>query len=412
MKKAILNVTFLMFVVSSFAQENLLLDGKPIFENTTKNWFVSLNGWSDHGSNAITNTFVNRFLFGGHISNEEKLKVAEGLENKNTFGADAGGNIALIYRRDEKPWAYQMGYGYTQIQRIDFEEAIFRLIFYGNAELGDETVRINSSESQSQGFHKAFFGLVDTKTGSSLRIGIYAGENFNQTELGNSTLRTSFESTQGFSYPSSIAIETAGFSETSGNMGSGLFSTGYGVGIDANINRKFGFGTVSLGVQDFGFMYWSDLEKRSSEGITTFDGFEIDFDGNGIQIGSSDSFTDSLFNIQTETRSQTELLPWRLSATYISKAEKDVFTSVHLVVRPSVFALPHFTFALNYKLKESSFVWISGSAGGPEIFGIGIGAQVNLLDNTFVTVSSKHVSGWIAPNGLARSLQFQIVQRI
>jgi hypothetical protein len=410
--RSLLTSTFIVLATLAAGQENLLIDGQNIFEGTTKNWMITANGWADHGSNAITNTFVNRFLYGGYISEDNKSAVAEGLTTRNSFGADGGGNIALTHIRNSKPWAFQVGYGFTQVQRIDFDKALFRLIFYGNAELGEDVVNIDNSESQSQGFHKAFFGLVDTKTGSSVKIGIYAGQNFNQTELAESTLQTAYESSNGFTYPSSIAIETSGFTETNGNNRNGLFSTGYGVGIDANINKKFSFGTVGVGVQDFGLMYWTDLETRSSDGLTQFDGFEIDFDGNGIRIGSTDNFTDSLFNIQTDSRSQTELLPWRLSATFISKAEKDLFTSAHIAVRPSVFAIPHLTIALNYKLKENSFLWVSGSAGGPEIFGLGLGAQIKVLDDTFVTVSSRHATGWISSDGLARSVHFQIIQRI
>ncbi len=361
--------------------------------------------------NSINRAFLQKVYFGGEIDTDLKDDILNRKVERNLYRSDFGSNLNFTLLRATARYGISFNYGIGNYVSSKFSDDLFELTFYGNSRFGNKPAKIGESYFRSISFQKFGIGAVDQKTGSYFNINIYDGLNYRSYVTENASLQNDFQEFQGSAYINSIMLTTDNYTSQVSSNYSGLFSQALGLGIDVSYNYRFSKGLLIFGIEDFGFMNWKDLDTRDSSGTFEFSGFEYDLSDGNFENGFFPSLPDSIFpNLDQE--SKTFLLPGRLSATFITNSEGRFFTILGVQYRYGLGLYPSADASVNLRFGKKSSVWGSLNLGGFGIIDAGIGAQIYILEKSYLTIGSRHLSGIINPNGRAGSIYLQYTIRL
>lgn len=327
---------------------------------------LTVLGIADVSSNALTNSLVNKFAFGGDIDQTMKDAALEKHQSINRFGADLNAEIeyrnfnATVFKQERLGWLVKAG-AYTQWEAF-YNRNLFRLAMYGNSLFGEDTIQLGGTRFQSTGFQKIGFGICDKKTGSALTLNLVGLTNRNAFEL--STLNMA-----SVSDGDSIKFK---YDMTGAFNNSGAYFKGFGLAIDFDFrfttNNEVGDKMLfqALG-RNLGFALPTvNATRYDGMGYYSFSGYPLsDLTSGSLVFDNVQQWMDTL-NVTEENERKLVLLPGFLQIAKIvntsSTKKLQSFFGAQLYL--SKIAIPKFFVGLDYQFVPKMHLGASASFGG------------------------------------------------
>lgn len=293
-------IFFILLVANHLSAQNFLPE--VIRTDTSKPMIIRLNyGLSYHSQN-LPNSFMNYFIQGGKISNDEKGEVSDGLKSSNSLG---GEQIITARYMDfsshpfkDKNWGFFINLEHHNHFGAVFSKNLFDLAFYGNGPYTGQHLDISGFEVNQLSFQKLGVGIADSRSGSEVSVSVVKGQQFSYGNFTKADFYTD-DSTANitFEYSSTIARS---------NPDEKKFSAfnGAGVGVDFIWNFKVLRDTIlptftrwQLRVMNAGFITWnSATQVHQKDSVVNYTGFEITsfFQPQEDLIGGNTTFQDTI----------------------------------------------------------------------------------------------------------------------
>ena len=201
---------FLLFIMSSFgavqAQELL-----PVWHDTVEvSQKLEVEGGLFYHSNALSNEFSNKIIFGGEISDELSREAYENHKNDNRVGDDAKFRIAfkstktLFKNRPNISWMMEAsseihGYG-------NYSEDLFGLAFMGNTSFLGESINLSNLSYQALHFASIGGGLHNKKTKNFISLNAVLPLQFYELRMDRGSVRFAEDGTE-------IGLKLKGYGE-------------------------------------------------------------------------------------------------------------------------------------------------------------------------------------------------------
>ncbi len=359
------------------------------------------------GSSAQPVSFTDKLLFGGFITDAEKAKVGQRLNDLNYGGIDFESDVYFSFKTDSlsKNSALFIGGGYTYLQGLAYTTDFFNLMFYGNAPYAGDTATF--SNSAFNGFTLAEYkaGFVSQWQGkqgqwtAGFAAGVYQGLSAHRAMVHTGILATAAGGTQldiamDFEY-NNTGAEPVRFNKPKG----------WGYGMDAfvkfqNIEKQF---EVNAAIQDIGMIFWNNTPHNYfADTGYIYDGIDITYVFNSGSSPNAD-VNDSIFEI---LGIDTSALPFQTPAPSklnVSFTKYFGYSGVFLNAGVQYFVfMPYqlFVYGRCGKNFPKAEMQISGIAhiGGFGSYGIGVDMEKKLFNDIYLRVGSNSILGFIAPH--------------
>lgn len=287
---------------------------------------ITLFGEFTQASNALSQSFTNKLIFGGFIDEQLKTNAQDRLAGDNRVGyAFATGLKFYGKAKNNDRLSFRGRIGYSFTQDVGFSDGVFNLIFFGNAGLLGQDVSLNNTNVLYLVKQHYDFGVgYNFRIGSgTLQTDVYAGfvQGLSQasSEL-NGTLLTSSDAT-------AIDLSATGnlyLSDDRAPKLTALNGAGWQSGISFQYKNTLESGIlkISASLEDFGSVSWGNPGALySGDSTWNWSGFEADdlSDLSGLTLtGETDSLLD-LLGLEASEGKYTETLPyrWAISASML-----------------------------------------------------------------------------------------------
>jgi hypothetical protein len=269
---------------------------------------VSVNLDFDVGSNGMNNVMINKLIWGGYISDEDKRQSAKYLRAQNNFGTNVNYSLSAFLRGNNK-FDFLIGIKNQEILNATYTSDFYNLMFYGNKNYRGVTANLAGSSVNALRFQEAKFGAILHSFDSVGKIGVslslLKGEQlfFLKANKGSSLFTSSDGNELVFNSNFSMALsDTTQKKLTSFN----------GVGASADIffetpyKSKIGKRSVLLvNANNIGFIHWyNNSVQYNSDSSLRFTGYEVknifDLKDSTLNRINKDSLLRSLTNARTE----------------------------------------------------------------------------------------------------------------
>lgn len=389
-----------------FAQELM-----PIFEDTINDDnILKISSFNYYSSNRFSNDLMDKFLFGGEITQDIKDRNSNRLKGYNALGLEAEQTIQN-YIPSIKPFGKDnygmiMTFSDNHFASSNIPPGLFNLGMYGNYDYQGDTLNFSLAHAQYQHYQKLSFGFYDKKTMSSVQIGYVAGsKGFNFR-----TLESSF-----YTHPDgdSITSYLSGEGSASERFYPYLAFTGGGFSVDINLNflfenKKGHRQVVNFKVNNLGMIFWNqNTNLYSMDDSITYKGFEIHDIIEGTASTEVD-FADTL-GVTHQTGRIGEVLPLELIIQKIpdhgSKQKLQPIYGFKSILTTDFF--PYFFGGVYYQPIENFSGSTRVSYGGFGGLKWGLNLNYWLKDKASFYLGSYDLIGFISKNyGMGRSLNF------
>lgn len=378
-----------------------------------KKVILSVEGQAYQQSNAVTNSFVNKFINGGFIDNELKSKQRI-LEHENLFNASLGGGISIMIAPDSlfgtDRYGWIIGIHHFSDLSTRFTKDAFNTVFYGNKMYAGQQASFANTGIRYQQFQQLRIGFFDKKTLSNATVGFIHGNSFADLTLADSELYT--ESTGDY-----IELAANGrfhLSDTANTKG--LVSNGIGATIGFELNLPVHFANrpdrpsyVRLGARNVGFVRWSNNTVNYRLDTTyTYQGFLID-DLANVEDWDVEQVVDSLVPDANRETYYMTTPGWFFLSWYSPLGEK---LSYELAVRSRVYSfhLPEVRADLFYRPDTKIMVGVNATYGGyggyqsDAAFRAGISLSARIGTSFMLNLESRNVTGWFSADRFGRDV--------
>jgi hypothetical protein len=271
MRKLVGILLTVFFTLPVFGQ-NLLSVG---YDTTHQRSSITLRGSGFYHSSSLQNELSKKFLYGGFINNEIKNAAREKQDVYNTFGGELESEITYTHNKplfndsSNISWiaragqSIQFGGGYTA--------DLFDLAFYGNADKLDQRMSFTNSSAFYMNSFKAGFGLINSKTKSSIVFNAVLVNDFTKINTGNNTLFTN-SSNSSTEFRADILIDQSISSTVFQGMG---FSMDFDYFIPIRTEGLLN-GFLQITARNLGLAYINTNQRTDIFGEYRFDGLTFD----------------------------------------------------------------------------------------------------------------------------------------
>lgn len=271
MKNAII-LTYLFLSTLTFAQDVL-----PIFGDTTfeKN-LLKISSHNYYSSNHFNNALLDKFIFGGTITDEIKNKNSERLSPNNRLGGEMEQTIehynANIHPIRNKKYGLLLSFSDAHLLSANVPTDLFNLAMYGNADYLNDTLKFGFAHVQYLHYQKIGVGIFDKSTLSSLKVNYIAGSKVLEGRLNDSWM---------LNQPDSITLKMQGAGYSSDRFYPYMGFQGSGVTVDLNYNflfesRKGNSQFLNLKISNLGFVVWNaNNHQYTVDSTSNYTGFDI-----------------------------------------------------------------------------------------------------------------------------------------
>jgi hypothetical protein len=405
-----MRLTLLFLVVGFFAKSQHLL---PIQHDTTVHKFEALlTGVGDYGATSVENAFMNKFLFGGNITDEIKDQSWNKHNPINRIGADIQAEAefrnyqANLFGKEKYGWLIKGGY--YNFAGLLYSQDLFGMTFYGNERYLGESIDFSGTRGSGWAFQKIGFGIIDKKSKSNLSLNAYSVSSYGNTGITEGAL---FQSADG----DSLALIYNGYAEfkTPGNQ-----SRGWGVGLDADIRipvqlAKEHTTYIQFLVRNVGVAYMPEIKRYEADSLFVFEGFSFDqLFGEASVIDSSFSMLDTL-NIRSGTFSALKFLPSFLQVGKIvdELSSKKIQSFFGARMYPSLVLVPQVYAGIQYKPAKWVSMGVNAAFGGYTTFRFGLYSSFVVKDFNF-GLATENLIGVFSSNGMGKSLMARLSWKI
>ena len=303
-----------------FAQNSI-----DFFPDTAQHLNVSIGGGYTYGSSVMNNQFLNKFIFGGEITREDKDHVYEKLTGNNRLGGDFNYQLNTEIPIDSffKRSNVSLVFGIENTEHIDgeFSSDLFKFTFDGNKQFAGESLDLAGTNYTYYKYQKVNFGLVKYRyydgiiAKEGVTVSIIKGEEHKAITVPKGSIFT-----EQLGREIDVDLNYLYNSSDTENKGFGAFN-GYGVSTDlfTEIILKNG-DKIFLGVEDLGFIHWNKNSIQiEADSTFHFEGVEVDniFDLNDSLLSniSKDSIINSI-STRNEKGDYSIALPTAVNINY------------------------------------------------------------------------------------------------
>ena len=371
---------------------------------------IELSGNYAISSNAVTAKFYGHFYNGGFIDNGLKDQVSKRLSNKNSFGAEAESK-ALYYSEGLKgPWSVYAGLGYNVDLGAQFTRDLFNVVFYGNAAYADKTADLSAIQVKYLESQALYFGLsralkMDSLTAQkSIQFGINVvkGQNWYDIKVDKGALFTE----QNGSFID-VAIKGDSYhSDEAANDLAAFNGVGVGLNFTYKVEKKKGI-QYSVELSNLGLMQWGALTVHNS--------VDTSFHFEGLAIDNIFTISDSTFNnisvtnasdhLQSETKSQTMVLPFTIRGKYLYPLNAKNYLTAELNYKYWANYIPKLMLSYGCRLSTLWSVELSGGYGGYGQLHAGLAAKYSAA-HVQLSAGASDFLGFVAPSSFSNQGAF------
>ncbi len=366
MMKSFFVILVLFCARQTFGQELLPLG----LDTTDQSRRISFQSSAFYFASGLQNDVSSKLLFGGNISDQEKLTSLEEHDEINRLGGDIGiraqyfSNQALLKKWEHLSWMIDAGFE-THFS-AQYATGLYGLAFFGNDYYKGRTVNFSNSFGRLQSFYTIGFGLYENKTKSRVVLSAILPTNDVSFSTDRGTLYTSMEGD---------TVNLAVKGEVRQASSPAFFQ---GVGAALNFDFRIPYtlnsgatGFFSITGQNLGAYYLNSVEELSFESVMQFNGYSIT-DIISIQDNEGSVLEDSL-NVVRSSASGWRMLPGFIQAGKLVEKYTDkqiqAFYGVRIytnsVYRPLAYAGIHWSPSLKLALgAQVSFGGYGNFRGG------------------------------------------------
>ncbi len=277
---------------------------------------VSLHGEYDFNSTAMQNSFVARFIRGGHLDSVTTDNVSKNLTAANRAGGwYAAGVTAFWGLKNKKKYMFLTGLKQVEFFNSTFSDDFFSLVFYGNKMFQGKTANIGGTTINHFKFQEIKLGLIWDNIDTTARIGFSVsylkGQNLFQVNTGTSSVYTAADASEiylnmhGSFTSSDTAKNKQGLAAFNGHGASAEFFA------DMPYNGKLGQSKFYISVNNLGFIQWnSKTLNLNCDTNYVYNGVQVDnlfqISDSAIKNLSKDSLAQN-FIVSTLARKSTNL---------------------------------------------------------------------------------------------------------
>ncbi|MEZ4924048.1 MAG: DUF5723 family protein [Crocinitomicaceae bacterium] len=306
------------FILAVLLHLSICIAQEPIFvfeDTINDDNFIRITAFDYYSSNRLNNDFMDKFLFGGQITNEIKDKNASRLKFVNAIGGEFEHSISSyspdvnLFKRED--WGMKLTFSDNHYASAHFTKDLFNTAFYGNANYVGDTMDYTFSSVQYQHYQKLGVGFYHQYNLSSITVNFVTGSRTFKGSLNDSYMHTHNDVDSIDFYLNGEAFMTDRFFPYWAFQG-----TGFSVDIDYNFifqgkvkNRQ----VINFKMSNLGMIFWN---KKTHNYIMTTDatysGIDIqDLLNKDTTIDNSINWRDTL-NIGERIGSQVDILPIEL----------------------------------------------------------------------------------------------------
>lgn len=408
MKHLIWTISFL-FSLSLSAQQYFSFPIDSVYEGRTL--MIDLQSENYYRFMNIRNDMVNRFVFGGYISDDVKGKSSSKLTKNNRFGGETYSTLNFYDFKTKlfkkKRLGYYIGIGYRNYISGNITQDLFNLAFYGNAKYAEQKMDLSELRLNNYSYYKLNIGLFDKKYKSGGNISFLYGNSLMKGQILNAELYSSEEI---------VNLQATGYFRQSDQTKKKWHDfNGWGFSADFKVNIPIKWfkrqAIIQIKADNIGFIVWNKGSTTYSVDSTySFVGFDIQdlLDGNSALNNETD-WMDSL-NVKEEQGNFTTWLPARITIAKTIDELSDVKFQTTFGVRmittrdyfPMVFFgvyyRPVHWFALSGNIRYGGFGGFDG----------GIRFDFYAKDFFALSLSTSNVYGTFTNSGYGRSVNLGI----
>ncbi|MNJ85451.1 hypothetical protein D3C87_29260 [compost metagenome] len=305
MNQLILTISSFFLVISSvFGQSTFPLFRDSLLQTNRLNF----SGNFDVTGTSMRKEFLNTLAFGGYIDSEMKDRTLKAHRANNRVGAFLSGEVSYVsgatslFKSGKYSWLVKAGYYVTG--NVNYTKDAFKMTFYGNSYLGEDTANLTGTRISGMQFQKAGFGFYHRKTGSSLTLNVVNVQNQYGGYIRNGKWY------QGANADSINLRLNGDMTYSSGKD----FSKGIGFAVDFDFYLKVPWlkdsATFQFTVQNLGAAYmFKPQTQYSADSTYRFSGFTFDqIKNGGNMFGDDFSLLDSL-NVQKKEVKRWVMVP-------------------------------------------------------------------------------------------------------
>jgi hypothetical protein len=239
---------------------------------------VAVNLDFEAGSNGMSSDFVNKLVWGGHISNDLKEKSSGNLRGRNNFGIIVNYDACAFVKGNSR-FDFLIGVKNQEVLNASYTRDFFNLMFYGNQAYQGKTANLSQCSVNALRFQEVKFGTMINQVDSVGRIGVSVsfikGEQLFYIKTQNSNLYTSPDGGE--------LIFNSNFNMAVSDTNNRRIGSFNGIGASADIyfetsyKSKVGKRSVLVvNVNNIGFIHWrNNSVQYSSDSSLRYTGYHI-----------------------------------------------------------------------------------------------------------------------------------------
>ncbi|MFI5149641.1 MAG: DUF5723 family protein [Bacteroidia bacterium] len=395
MKQVILGL-FLLGVWNGYGQEQ-----NPFFTRSSDSTVKQETGvFADYyvGSNAITNSFVNRFFMGGFIDDKLKKQVEGRLQKMNYLGGDINEGLWYSHRIDSgmSKGKFSWFISVRSRQHADFaySKDLFKVCFEGNDAYKGQTADFNGFQLNTIQYQQFQAGIAGPHFGIALSV--YNGSQYQQLHAPTAQLFTSqagdyLDFTTRYSMTVSDPKSTSPFANN--GLGAGL-DFYYHAPLYIETKRK---GEVFLECSDIGFITWNRKTNHyAGDTMYHFDGFAIN---NAFQLADTSVHYSAKTILNAHVQSQsyyTSFLPGNMNISYVPDGKIWQFVP-GIRLRYAANYKPFEYLQLRYHIRSKITLNIELGYGGYAGLQSALSVQAKLFKGLHLKAGTYNFAGYIIP---------------
>jgi len=383
----------------------------PFFKQ--RNVIVQTTGQVYQHSNAITNSFVNKFINGGFIDDE--LKGAQKIQPENNlFGAGYSFGLNAMWAPDSLFGTSKYGLMVSLSHHDDLSTRLsgdlFNLIFRGNKSFAGQTANLDQAGLRYQRFQQFSIGFFEKKTLSYVQVGLINGNQFIDMNLNEASL---------FTEANGEHIDLTGngalrLSDTANTNGIAMNGIGAAINFEVNIPIKFSNrpsmpSYIRFGGQQIGATRWNNNTLQYNIDSTyNYSGFLVDDLANLSNVGDQvEQFVDSITPASTPGTYLLTLPGW-FYLSWFSPLSDAVFYEIQVRTNINTFHMPEGRLRVMYKPDNKLLIGVNANYGGYGMynttasFRAGVFVSAFVGKNIMINVETDHLMGWFDSGAYSR----------
>jgi hypothetical protein len=356
------------------------------------------------GSNALSNSLMNKLVWGGYLDNQTKKESEARLKGYNNLGIILNNKLSSFVRFNKKADLHVSVQNY-ELLNARFNREFYNLTFYGNKPYLGQTLNLANCGVNALRYQELKFGFIFHRVDSNAKIGcslsFIKGEQLFFLKLGKNN--TFFQTSDGSEIQIRSDFELALSDTNNRNL---LSFNGIGAAADFYFEKpyksKLGKKSVLIvNANHIGFIHWRNNSVLfSSDSSLTFSGYNVnsilDLKDSTLQKINSDSIIRSITNSRKQNfnvnlpgnlfivnkvyLNNSFTLSWNTGFRYLFNAN----------FRPYVFQ------ELEYRYKKFIYLLHAGTGG---YYFINAGVSISYQSrHFFARFGSNSLQGFIVPS--------------